>query len=486
MKPYLILLLLSSLSLNALSKPSKTIVCGRFGGTLPPSVTIQYYANHIDQIEGYNTKLQQSISSKNDSFRFEINIDKPINYHILKGEDWVYYNKYLAPGDSLHLILSDTSINFEGTAEQTLAFQFAYADRFENKDSIQAYQTAWKTMPKYAFADFMTTRLNNHLKFFDEYFAGKHVSELFRKTFHADEELDFATDLLQFNFRSQYGKNSLNDTFYTAYLKKINFNNPDLILSHRFSHFTREVTYNYYRTIYQSRSKTSPETTYIDRMYIRDSIAKLMLSGAAYDYAVYNLLYDDISGTGRLKDINKAEFDKYCKLLDSNLRILSKRISDKALQEKIVMQMKELQKPLKPAPDFVMTTLEGKTVQLSDYKGKVIYADFWGVNCAPCVKEIPHIKTMQERYKDNQDIVLLYICFDKSTPSLHKFLREKDFKGTHLIAPGGFASDAASKYKISGLPKYIIIDKAGNLVSRDAPRPSNQPYKILDKLLGTE
>ena len=485
MKPYIVLLL-SCLSFQGLSKPNKTIVCGRFEGTIPPSVTMQYYASHTDYVESYNTKLQQPISAKNDSFRFEININAPINYHILKGEDWVYYNKYLAPGDSLHLIISDTSINFEGTAEQTLAFQFAYAEKFENKDSIAVYQSVWRTLPKYAFADFMTARLASRLKFFDEYFAGKQVSELFRKTFRADEELDYATDLLQFNFRSQYGKNSLNDTFYTAYLRKVNFNNPDLILSHRFSHFTREVTYNYYRTIFQSKPKTNSDAGYIESMYIRDSVAKALLSGTTYDYAVYNLLYDNISGTGRLKDINKAEFDKYCKLLDSNVRVLSKRISDKALQEKIVLQMEELQKPLQPAPDFVMTTLEGKTVHLSDYKGKVIYADFWGVNCAPCVQEIPHIKTMQERYKDNQDIVLLYICFDKSTPALHKFLTEKDFKGTHLVAPGGFASDAASKYKISGLPKYIIIDKAGNLVSRDAPRPSNQPYKILDKLLGTE
>jgi hypothetical protein len=53
----------------------------------------------------------------------------------------------------------------------------------------------------------------------------------------------------------------------------------------------------------------------------------------------------------------------------------------------------------------------------------------------------------------------------------------------HLNAPQGFASDIANLYEINSIPHYFLIDKKGNIINADAPRPSSKPDEIIEKLL---
>lgn len=101
----------------------------------------------------------------------------------------------------------------------------------------------------------------------------------------------------------------------------------------------------------------------------------------------------------------------------------------------------------------------------------------------PCMLELPYIKKLQKRYK-GEDIVFLYYSFDNSMEALKSFIKKRDFEGLHINDPKGLASDVAMKYHITGIPRHIIVDKNGFLVSSDAPRPSSYPEEILDKLLG--
>ncbi len=124
----------------------------------------------------------------------------------------------------------------------------------------------------------------------------------------------------------------------------------------------------------------------------------------------------------------------------------------------------------------------GKQVRLSDFKGTVVYLDFWATNCAPCVAEIPDAKKLSERFK-GKDVVFIYVSLDHSDEKLKQFLNKNSFNGIQLNAPQGFASDVANLYEINAIPHYFLIDKAGNIVNADAPRPSSNPDKIIEKLV---
>lgn len=476
-------LILSALfaSLLAHAQPKRTVVCGRFDNTPPKAVTMQFFGSTLDDIEGKSTKLETELNGKN-NFKFIVFTDEPLNFHLLRDGDWIFYNKHIGPGDSLDFVFTDSSISFEGNCEPCIGFQFALDNRFDNRDSVKLYQHAAATLTPYAFAEYMKKRRDSHIQFFEEYFKGKDVPALFKKVYYADEDFDYAINMVQYSWRSQHGKKALLDTAFVSYLNAINVNYPEAFLSHRYEHLLRELPYGFWRTFENAENKPKGQYNYYreNGLKVRDSIAKKYFTGKQYDYALYHILNDQVDGMNTL--IGAESFDEYYKKTDSLLTWLGKGFSDKSLYNRLRKRLLETKEKNKPAPNFTAHDLKGNTVKLSDYKGKVVYIDFWATNCAPCVAELPHIKKMQEKYKDNQDLVLLYVSFDKQ-PLLEKFLKEKGFEGMHWIDSRGFASEAANKYNISGIPRYILVDKKGLLVTKDAPRPSSNPSALIDKIL---
>ncbi len=140
-----------------------------------------------------------------------------------------------------------------------------------------------------------------------------------------------------------------------------------------------------------------------------------------------------------------------------------------------------------PAWDFELTDTLGNTVRLSDFRGKTVYLDFWGVGCGPCYYQFEHYtKGMKEKYREH-DIVYVYICVVPSGDKYKEIIKEYDVKGIHLLAPGWTDHPVSQAYNVYSIPRYVLIDKEGNLVSARANNPSmllrDQPNE-LDELLG--
>ncbi|WP_298710193.1 redoxin domain-containing protein [Chitinophaga sp.] len=132
----------------------------------------------------------------------------------------------------------------------------------------------------------------------------------------------------------------------------------------------------------------------------------------------------------------------------------------------------------KPAYNFVMKDASGKVVRLSDYKGKMVVLDFWADWCKGCIASLPDYKKMAGAYKDSSDIVFLTIAWqDEGTEDIWKELSAK-----HQVAgPNNMViiRKEESKeyqrffeaYKITGVPRYIAIDKEGNWLCNQLSYP---------------
>jgi peroxiredoxin len=107
----------------------------------------------------------------------------------------------------------------------------------------------------------------------------------------------------------------------------------------------------------------------------------------------------------------------------------------------------------KEAPPFYSTDLDGNELSLQSLKGKVIVINFWFVECKPCVKEIPELNELVEKYKD-KNVEFLAFATNKSD-QLHQFLEEKAFN--YHIIPDSKA--VARAYLVSGYPTHVIIDQ---------------------------
>jgi len=137
----------------------------------------------------------------------------------------------------------------------------------------------------------------------------------------------------------------------------------------------------------------------------------------------------------------------------------------------------------KEAPGFTCADINGTNYSLTDFKGKYVYLDFWATWCGPCRQEMPSYIKLQSDYK-GKDIVFISISIDENKESWEKVVKESKADGLSLITTGGIDSNVAKGYQISGIPTFVLIDKAGKLINSQAPRPSdNDLRKTLDTLL---
>ncbi|WP_167610830.1 TlpA family protein disulfide reductase [Maribellus sediminis] len=180
-----------------------------------------------------------------------------------------------------------------------------------------------------------------------------------------------------------------------------------------------------------------------------------------------------LSQLGQLKSYGalikfEDEFGKYILTDDQKKRLNEVRI-------KLAQENKEGQ----PAVDFTYPDINGKQVSLSDFKGKVVLIDVWATWCGPCKAQIPALKKLEADYHSN-DLVVMSISIDeeKDEQKWKDFVKTEDLKGVQLYA-GGWKSEIVKYYNIKGIPRFMLIDKKGNLVSVDAPRPSTPDLRKL-------
>ncbi len=115
----------------------------------------------------------------------------------------------------------------------------------------------------------------------------------------------------------------------------------------------------------------------------------------------------------------------------------------------------------KAAPDFSLTDQTGKTITLSQLKGKVVLIDFWASWCGPCRKEMPFLVELDQTYRE-QGLVILGVSIDDKESNIEKFLSKLDPRPAFPIL-----HDKEKKlppiYQVEAMPSTYLIDKAGRL-----------------------
>ncbi len=146
-----------------------------------------------------------------------------------------------------------------------------------------------------------------------------------------------------------------------------------------------------------------------------------------------------------------------------------------------------------PSPMFKnYESFDGKKISLKDFKGSYIYLDLWATWCQPCTKEIPALERIMKKY-ENKNIKFISISVDPFNASDKRFVEEsrrkwevmikdKDMQGIQLFSRKGVKSDFMKKYMVESIPRFILIDPEGKIISANAARPSFGLEKVLDTL----
>jgi len=113
----------------------------------------------------------------------------------------------------------------------------------------------------------------------------------------------------------------------------------------------------------------------------------------------------------------------------------------------------------KPAPDFTLVDLKGRSWKLSELRGKVVFINFWATWCPPCIKEMPSLERLQEKLED-QPFTILTVNVGEPKYKVWKFTRLIDFTLPVLLDT---RSEAFTGWDASVLPTSFLLDTEGRI-----------------------
>ncbi len=188
---------------------------------------------------------------------------------------------------------------------------------------------------------------------------------------------------------------------------------------------------------------------------------------AIKNHFLFSRFRNSISVTKNKKEV----FDTY---LSKNTDESYKKRAAALYQEAVKLE------PGQPSPKFVnYENHAGGTASLDDFKGKYVYIDIWATWCGPCKRQIPYLEKIEEQYHGKDiEFVTISVDYKKDYNKWKQMVTEKEMKGIQLVAPDAFNSEFISAFNIQGIPRFILVDPQGNLITARAPLPSDE--KLID------
>jgi peroxiredoxin len=118
------------------------------------------------------------------------------------------------------------------------------------------------------------------------------------------------------------------------------------------------------------------------------------------------------------------------------------------------------------APDFEMTSVDGKSVKLSQFRGQYVLLDFWASWCAPCREENPNVVKQYNTFK-NKGFTVLGVSLDNNRDLWLKAIKDDKLTWNHVSELKQWDSQVVKQYNIEGIPMSFLLDKEGKIIGKN-------------------
>ncbi len=133
----------------------------------------------------------------------------------------------------------------------------------------------------------------------------------------------------------------------------------------------------------------------------------------------------------------------------------------------------------------IVITQNGQKVSLKSifdkHKGKTIVVDIWASWCGDCIAGLPKVKELQEKTKNNKNIVYLFLSVDRNKDSWKNAITKRNIVGEHYFLPLGMKKSTFAKYIVlKWIPRYMVIGKNGDIKLYNAIKANDN--KIIEAI----
>ena len=455
------------------------IVTGKTGNASIHSVTLNY-----DPL--YLNRSSENISEeiKNGSFKFTI---KLLNASVAE----VGTNTKMAPakifaesGQNISFEIRDTAYQFAGDDADQNQFLNEFYKQFatEFDDSLMQQQMTGNVID--AFENKIYDANKKEKDFFKTNAINKKFSAVFNEFMQNNITYRYWNLLLAYpiiNANSSAGIPAVSPLpkIMLEDLQKLKVDNEAALNAESYRQFLKYYVI-YFTSERNGFNKFKDRSVSAER---KDAFAKEKLTGSVYRLWLSQFLleecnrlspytYSKLIGELKAADKDGEYYENVNKICTQIIASKPVAVADEAKKEEV----KEKSAETKGQNDFTLTDVNGKSVSLNDFKGKVVYIDFWASWCGPCRKMMPYSKQLHAQLTEKQKkkIVFLYISIDADQNSWKKAMTDLGIEGTNTISPGNWESKAVSYFQIGSIPRYMIMNKKGEIVDINAPRPADE------------
>lgn len=465
-------------------KSQKTVITGHISNFDKVSEHDFIYIAQEDLLAG-QTKTSSTID-EDGNFRIELNVDHPSDLY-LRYSGLITF--FISPGDSIHITIdgncwnkiSETyteEYNFykvSGTAAEMNAEIFKFSAFFLDSLNNWKYQDSiLKISTPLEYKDFITKQTIRNRQIIDDFNQKNNTSEEFRKW--VDLKLKFMEwdNLMRYRWLyPMYEKTDVNN--FTANIPGEYF---DFLNTWDKENRTYFCNMDYLNFIHEYSMYVDQQIPPDSMQYYRENFKDKFGESTRILLKYYSEME-----TGLIKDILIAKY--YYRMLDAKYYTQLKEvfnpglISDENLRTKVTEKFNREEQLFGNqifAEGTKLNELKNETDFLQEltkkYHGKVIYIDFWAPWCSPCMNEMPNSKKIKESF-EGKDVVFVYLANRCNEEAWKSTIAEKKIEGEHYLLTDKQYSKLCDILPIHGIPHYALIDKKGNIVNENAPRPSN-------------